>query len=119
MKKVFFVLLVMCSFVEAADVLTVKGKITNVATHADAYATYDVGRKGLFFIFMDELDKACGSAGGFKRAVISEDHPLYNTVVSMALTAHTTQKNVSLSFLNECTIRGNSWDFAILSVTNS
>ena len=89
------------------------GKIALLSGHSSSYASYDIAQKGIFFIFVEGLPSACGN--GMARIAISDDHPLFSTVVSSMMVAKTTGVEVTLTYVDECTIRGNSWDFGSFS----
>ena len=63
---------------------------------------------------MDELSGACTS--GEKRIAISTDHPLYDSVLSMALSAKISNSKVKVMHLSTCSSRSNAWDFAAIEI---
>lgn len=113
MKKVLFVVLVIVVS-KGAFAGSITGAVTQVGTALDSWGTPDVNQKGVFTFNVGGLPKACGS--GYGRIVIPTDHPLYNTVVSMVLSAQAQKRSVIANYLNSCTYRSNSWDFGTLSI---
>jgi hypothetical protein len=99
------------------EILKVRGKITDIQMFNSNYTVYDPNGRGLVGFYMSELSPACG--GGIRRVVISSDHPLFNSVVSAALTAKAMNKEIALWHLDTCSLRGNSWDFALFQVLNN
>ena len=97
-----------------AQVTHVQGKITRIQIFNSNYGNYNTTGKGYIGFFMSELTPACGT--GLKRVIISNDHPLFNTVLSAALTAKTTGKEIEFWHTGKCTLRSNSWDFALFQV---
>jgi len=93
----------------------IKGKVQRVWTHSSAYSTYDTTSPGLFMVAISGMPKACGHVHGFGRFVIDESHPLYETVVSIVLSAKATNSDVWVNYLDTCNIRFNSWDFGSIS----
>ncbi len=96
----------------AAEVLTVDGKVTSIVSFPKTYGNYSNSAQGLVGFYVKDLPKGCGS--GQNRVVIDVDHPLYNSALSLALTAHSTGKSVRIAYFNTCTLRSGSWDFAYL-----
>jgi hypothetical protein len=99
----------------AAEQSRVTGKVTRIVTHSSSYNPYSETSRGLTAIYVEGLPKSCGN-NGQARVAIGVDHPVHNTVVSMALTAHSTGKKVTLEYLDTCTVRSNSWDFAFMFI---
>lgn len=98
----------------AAEVLTHEGVVEQVTAMPQSYGAYSVDVKGLLAIYVEGLPKGCTT--GQNRVVISSDHPLHNSVLSMALLAKSTGKKVRIAYFNECTIRAQSWDLAYFHV---
>lgn len=65
-------------------------------------------------ITVEGLAPACGS--GTPRIAIPLGHPMYQTVVSMVLSAQAQNKPLTFGYLDTCTYRGNSWDFATVDI---
>ena len=66
------------------------------------------------FIYIEGIPKGCGL--GEKRVAIGSNHPLFTTVVQMALSAKETNQTVEIWYLNTCSDRNGSWDFAAMWV---
>jgi hypothetical protein len=118
MKKfwgAFIVAFCFWAYAAVADVLTVTGKVTRIVTFATSYSTYSESYRGLTGIYVEGLPAGCG-AGTTKRVLIGVNHPNYQTALSLALTAHSTGKKVSIGYVNACTLRGGSWDFAHITL---
>lgn len=98
-----------------AEVRSVKGKITRILTFSKSYDTYTESSPGLTAIYVEGLPQGCGTGTG-GRVVIGVNHPVYQTALSIALTAFTTGKSVSLHYLDTCKQRAGSWDFAYILV---
>ncbi|PAJ71783.1 hypothetical protein CJF42_24835 [Pseudoalteromonas sp. NBT06-2] len=112
MFKNFIVILMVLFTVKSysADVLNHVGIVKQVVAFPHSYGSYSVDAKGLLAIYVEGQPKGCNT--GQSRVVISTDHPLHNSVLSMALLAKSTGKKVRIAYFNECTIRPESWDFA-------
>lgn len=111
----FFIILIFFSSTVFADITQVRGEVTDIYLFTKNLAKYDVNDVGLAAIYINSPDllPGCGSSGS-KRVIISTDHPLYQSVISLALTAKTTGKKVEIWHLNTCTQRYNSWDFSLI-----
>lgn len=75
---------------------------------------YDASARGFAFIYLEQLPGACGSEE--KRVAISTDHPLYSSVLSLAVVSKTTGSPIDLWYLDQCTLRGNAWDFSYIEL---
>lgn len=119
MKKIFGLgalwFCVWCGSASAAF-YKVTGKVTQIVTFASSYSTYSENSRGLTGIYVEGLPEGCGA--GTKRVLIGVDHPNYQTVLSLALTAHSTGKKVSIAYVDTCTLRAGSWDFAYITLEN-
>lgn len=108
--RIAFLLLLALGF--CCEVFAAKANSTGVVTKIRMFSTpdrYDPSARGLMFIYLDELPGACSSAE--KRVAISTDHPLYSSVLSIAIVSKTTAAPIDLRYLDQCTLRGNAWDF--------
>jgi hypothetical protein len=105
---IFMVLFAIKSY--SADVLNHVGVVKQVVAFPHSYGSYSVNAKGLLAIYVEGQPKGC--ANGQNRVVISTEHPLHDSVLSMALLAKSTGKRVRIAYFNECTIRPESWDLA-------
>jgi hypothetical protein len=109
---IVFVFLTTLQLVYASEVRKVIGKIDQVAAHSASYERYETSSKGLVFIYIKGIPKGCGF--GEQRVAIGSDHPLFSTVVDMALSAKASKQTVELWYLNTCSARNGSWDFAAM-----
>ena len=82
LKLTFFLCALLAS--HAASAAVVNGKILNVGFHLLNRASLDYNQEGVAQITVAGLPPACGS--GERRVVISTNNPLYNSMVSAALT---------------------------------
>lgn len=117
MSKLMSLVVLGCCFwgnAASAAFFTVTGKVTRIVTFATSYATYSENSRGLTGIYVEGLPEGCGA--GTQRVLIGVDHPNYQTVLSLALTAHSTGKKVSISYVDACTLRAGSWDFAYITL---
>ena len=96
------------------DVITHTGKVTKVVAFPYAYDNYNESQKGLLAIYVEGLPKGCG--GGQERIVIGVDHPIHDSVLSIALMAKASGTEVNIAYFNACTIRSESWDLAYLTI---
>ena len=111
MKKLLILLsLLVPTLSHAADTAGFTGKITDIVTFPNDYGSYNESVKGLLAIYIDGLPKGCET--GVNRVLISVDHPLYESVLSMALYAKASNSDVKVLYFTECTMRTNSWDLA-------
>jgi hypothetical protein len=108
----FLVSFFVSQLVQAAQVKQVVGKITEIAAHSASYEQYRTTSKGLVFIYMEGIPKGCGF--GEERVAIGLEHPLFSTIVEMALSAKASGQTVELWYLNTCSAREGSWDFAAM-----
>ncbi len=118
MKYVITFILISCiaSLSFAASTVTVFGKVTEVASFPISYGSYNKNTTGLLGIWVEGLPEGCGD--GTKRVVITHDHPLHDSALSIALMAKATGKEVKIAYFEECTIREESWDFAYIRLAN-
>lgn len=118
MKNFFFIalFLTLSAVCHPAEVVTHDGVITEIAVFPQSYGSYSESAKGRIAIYVEGLPKGCGS--GQARVVISEEHPLFDAVLSIALVSKTSGQRVRLAYFDECTIRQESWDFAYISLRN-
>ena len=108
-KFVFIITFLLASIVNAATVSTHEGLVTNIVAFPHSYGSYSENAKGLLAIYVEGLPRGCDT--GEKRVVISTDHPLHDSALSIALMAKASSKKVKIAYFNECTIRPESWDF--------
>jgi len=108
------ILFVLSANVSSADIATHSGKITQIGAFPHNYGTYNENEKGRLTIYIDGIPPGCES--GLPRVVIGVDHPIYDSVLSIALMAKASQTEVTVTYFKECTIRGNSWDLANLVI---
>lgn len=109
-RVVVFALLCLPMFVQGAEMSSQIGKITDIVSFPKSYGQYSESEKGLLGIYVEGLPKACGS--GNTRVVIGVDHPIYQSVLSMALYAKASGSQVKVQYFESCTLRSDSWDLA-------
>ena len=114
MKKILFLVMFLVSGACYSDVLLVRGKINKVKVFSPTFGTYNVDDFGFAMLYMDELPVACGS--NERRVGITTDHPLFEAVLSTALTAKATRSDVVLGYIDSCSIKNNAWDFSVLDL---
>ena len=114
LKKCLLFLLSLSSLTHAAGAAFHDGKVTEIGSFPKTYGSYSEQAEGLLAIYIDGLPPGCGS--GIGRVVIGVDHPIYNSVLAIALYAKASGSTVTVSYFEECTLRGNSWDLAYLQV---
>lgn len=114
--KNFIVILIAIFTVKSysADLKSNIGLVKQVVAFPHSYGSYSVDKKGLLGIYVEGLPKGCNK--GQNRVVISADHPLHDSVLSLALFAKSTGGKVRVTYFNECTIRPESWDLAYLQL---
>lgn len=110
----FLLFFAFSSSVLGAEVKTHVGKVTKVAAFPHAYGNYDENQKGRLTIYVEGLPNGCNT--GHPRVVIGVDHPLHDSVLSIALMAKATGKEVTLAYFDDCTIRSESWDLAYITL---
>lgn len=92
----------------------VDGKVTQVQFVPLSYvnnSTYNVtDGYGWGMIWIDNLPDACNTTAS-NRVAITSDHPLFQSVISAALTAKASNATVRMYYLEECTIKDNAWNF--------
>lgn len=114
MPRIAFLLLIigLCG-----DALAAKTNSIGIVTKIRMFSNpdkYDPSVRGFAFIYLDQLPGACGSAE--RRVAISTDHPLYSSVLSIAVVSKTTGSPINLWYLDQCTLRGNAWDFSYIEL---
>lgn len=112
MVKIFTFSFMLFSLAANANVVQVSGKVKEIWLFSKNYGTYNINDVGVAMIYMDSLQGACGTNN--KRIAISTDHPLYQSVLSTALTAKTTDTTIRIWHLNTCSIRNSAWDFGLI-----
>lgn len=116
-RKILCCLLCVVLTVSAqAETVKVKGQVMDVMIFASNYQSYSSSDVGLANIYIDspEMKSPCESGATSGRIAISADHPLFDSVVSMAFIAKTTGKKVEMWHTGTCTLRSSSWDFALI-----
>jgi hypothetical protein len=106
----------LATFTYSAEVLTQDGKVTQVVAFPLSYGSYDTNVRSLLGIYVEGLPKGCGD--GQNRVVITTDHPLHDSALSIALMAQASGKEVRVGYFNECTLRSESWNLAYIYVAN-
>lgn len=108
--KLIFGLAVACN--ASAATVNHTGKVTDIRVFSKNYSTYNVNDTGMAVIYVEGLAGACGTAE--RRIAITTDHPLYHSVLSVALAAKMAQSDVEVVYIDSCTQRQSAWDFAVL-----
>ncbi|WP_444943376.1 hypothetical protein ACJJIK_16635 [Microbulbifer sp. ZKSA006] len=117
MLKLFFTTILALSLssnVLGADVLTHTGKVTRVVAFPHSYGSYDETQKGRLAIYVEGLPQGCGSE--LSRVVVGVDHPIHDSVLSLALMAIASQAEVKVAYFDQCTVRSDSWDLAYFNI---
>ena len=117
MKKIL--LLVVCFFGTTMFELaaaSVEGLITKIDIHSDTWSQYNVNDKAYVSIYIDGMPKSCNQDNGARRVIISHDHPLFDSALSMALAAKRANKKLFVNYLTTCNVRSGAWDFGYMSV---
>lgn len=110
MKKIALLLsLLLSTAAFSAELVSHTGKVLKISGHSNSYTTYGVEEKGILFLFLEGLPNAC--VDGMQRIAITHDHPLYSTLLSVALIAKSTGEPMTIVYLDECNVRANAWDF--------
>jgi hypothetical protein len=91
------------------------GKVQQIDLHADKWGVYNPDDKGILSLYLVGMPKSCGEEGGLNRVVITSDHPLFQSVISIALTAKISDKNLTIHYLDSCNTRSRAWDFGFVS----
>jgi hypothetical protein len=112
-KGVLFALMFYCSHAYSA---AVTGYVTKINLHSDSWSTYNVSDKAMMSIYVEGLPPGCNKVGGDSRVVITTDHPLYNSVYSLVLSAKVSGKKIRVEYLSTCTHRADGWDFGYISL---
>ncbi len=108
--KLVFGLMITCNASAATIIHT--GKVTDIRVFSKNYGTYSVSDTGMAVVYVEGLAGACGTNEG--RIAITSDHPLYQSVLSIALAAKMSQSDVEVAYIDKCTQRPSAWDFAVL-----
>jgi hypothetical protein len=112
--KVFILLLALVSYPAFAEVKYHSGQVTAVEVFQDHWSGgYNENQPAMLALYIEGLPPACGS---HRRTVIRTTHPLYDSVLSIALSAQTTGRPVKLAYLDRCTVRTGAWDFGYLHI---
>lgn len=90
------------------------GVVERIKTFSASPDTYNPANMGYAMIYLNGVEGACGTEEN--RVAISSDHPLFNTVVSMAMVSKATKTKVSIGHLGVCSLRTNAWDFAVIEL---
>jgi len=114
-KIIAFILFPLISLqVHSANTVQTTGYISKIRTFSNGATTYNTNDIGITNIYVDSLAGACGS--NEKRVAIGTDHPLYQSVISMALMAKASNLEIEIWYLDTCTVRTNSWDFRLIEI---
>ena len=91
------------------------GKVDKIILHADEWNVYNPNDTGILSLYLVGMPKSCGSDDGLGRVVITSDHPLFQSVISLALTAKISDKNLTVHYLDTCKTRSQAWDFGLVT----
>lgn len=112
-RIMLFVVFVFSSLtVWAVPEKAVQGKVLQILSHTKARNPYDVSSLGMVVLFIDTLPGACNTNN--KRVAVGTDHPLFETVLSIALSAQAQSKTIELGYLESCIVHHNAWDFSYI-----
>ena len=103
----------MYNMLDSSILVDAKGKIISLDICSNNWGNPEDIGPAVFFIYMNEIP---AHSSGYKRVVISSNHPAYKEIVALAIKAYENQWDVRLFVLNSSIIRSNSWDFGILSI---
>ena len=92
------------------------GKVQKIDLHGKSWQNYNPNDKGVLSLYIEGMPKSCDQTNGLGRVVIETDHPLFESVFSVALAAKLSDKNVYVHYLNSCNTRSSAWDFGFLSL---
>ncbi|MEW6996022.1 hypothetical protein AADZ84_17455 [Colwelliaceae bacterium MEBiC 14330] len=113
MRKFLYLFLILIPFeVFAVTEKHVAGNLTQILTHTNSRNPYDATKLGVVFLYVGNLPGACESNS--KRVAISSEHPLFDTVTSIALSAQAQKKTVLIGYLETCTLNSKAWDFSYI-----
>ncbi|SMF25128.1 hypothetical protein SAMN02745866_01668 [Alteromonadaceae bacterium Bs31] len=114
-KSLIFILIMLTSLSVSSGTYT--GKVEKINLHGDGWGTYNPNDLGVLSLHLIGMPKACGKEDGLNRVVITSDHVLFQSVVSVALAAKLSDKNVTINYLDSCNIRSGAWDFGFISIS--
>src|SRR5690606_24804125 len=83
----------------AVDTTIHTGKVTEIASFPKVYGNYSNQAGGLLAIYVEGLPSGCGN--GLGRVVIGVEHPMYESVLSIALYAKASGNIVEVSYFEE------------------
>lgn len=112
MRIIFLIVICMFSITVHAAKYSATGVVQDIKMFSENPNIYNTEQLGRVFIYLNELPKACAS--NEKRIAISSNHPLFDSVLSVALVSKTTQTPVEIWYLDSCSQRSNAWDFSIM-----
>ena len=96
---------------------TITAKIEKIELHGYNWGTYNPNDLGVLSLYIEGMPKSCNQNNGQNRVVILTDHPLYQSVYSMALAAKLANKNIFIHYLDTCNVRAGGWDFGYVSLS--
>ena len=91
------------------------GNVQKIDIHSDHWNTYDPTDLGFLSLYIEGMPVSCGQSNGLNRVVITTDHPLFESVLSVALTAKATASKLKVHYLDTCNTRDAAWDFGYIS----
>lgn len=112
MKWMTLILMLISFFTSAGSYV---GKVEKIDLHSNHWTTYNPNDLGVMSLYLVGLPKSCGDSNGLNRVVIGSDHPLFNTVFSLALAAKVSGTPIKINYLDSCETRSGAWDFGFIS----
>ncbi len=115
MKKgaLLFILFFVSNFVFSASII---GKVEKIDVHGNSWGNYNPNDLGVLSLYIEGMPKSCNDPNGNNRVVITSDHPLFNSVLSIALAAKMSGRNLYVQYLDTCNTRAGAWDFGYVSL---
>ncbi len=113
-KKIIFSCCCFLTTCALADTYT--GKVEKIDLHGDNWGTYSNTDIGIMSLYVEGMPKSCNQTNGKNRVVIQSNHQLFNSVLSAALAAKIADKEITIHYLNSCSIRSGAWDFGYISI---
>lgn len=113
-NKVLLILVVLNSSFAFSG--TFSGKIQKIDIHAQNWSGYNPNDLGFMSLYIEGMPKSCNQPNGMNRVVITTDHPLYDSALSVAIAAKMADKSVYVHYLETCNLRSGAWDFGYISL---
>lgn len=104
------------SFSTYAASASYTGKIEKLNLHGNNWGTYNPNDLGVLNITMKGMPISCGQEDGYNRVVITSDHVLFTSVLSIVMAAKLADRDITIHYLNSCNVRSGSWDFGFVEL---